>query len=165
MEPMPDGDEAIRYSVVLRPHRSAGRHAARWVIGLVTGIAVPVSAVFLLAGAWPILPFVGVEVALLYVLLRLNQKAGNALEAISLTRQALTVKRVDHWGKTARVVFQPFWLQVNIEELPGDNNRLELRSHGRSLTIASFLLPYERVELALALRRELSRVNRAVEAA
>jgi uncharacterized membrane protein len=162
---MPEGDETVRYSVILRPHRSAGRYAARWAAGVVGIMAVPVSAAFFLAGAWPVLPFLGAEVVLLYVLMRLNQRAGNALETINLTRCALTVKRIDHWGKTFRVAFQPFWLQVNIEELPGNNNRLELRSHGRSLIIANFLLPNERIELALALRRELSRLNSTVEAA
>lgn len=162
---MPEGDETVRYSVILRPHRSAGRQSARWAVGLVGVTAVPVSAVLLLAGAWPVLPFLGAEVILLYVLMRLNQRAGNALETINLTRRALTVKRVDHWGKTLCVAFQPFWLQVNIEDLPGNGNRLELRSHGRSLIIANFLLPHERVELALALRRELSRLNSTVEAA
>lgn len=68
----------------------------------------------------------------------------------------MTVKRIDHWGKTLRVVFQPLWLQVNIEELPGNNNRLELRSHGRSLIIANFLLPQERVELARAAARTVA---------
>lgn len=162
---MPEGDETVRYSVILRPHRSAGRQTARWAVGLIGATALPVAAVLLLAGAWPVLPFLGADVILLYVLMRLNQRAGNALETINLTRRALTVKRVDHWGKTLSVAFQPFWLQVNIEEVPGNSNRLELRSHGRSLIIANFLLPHERVELALALRRELSRLNSTVEAA
>lgn len=162
---MAKGDDTVRYSVVLRPHRSAGRHAARWAAGVIGVMAVPLSVVFFLIGAWPVLPFLGGEVVLLYVLMRLNQRAGNSLESINLTRSTLTVKRIDHWGKTLRVVFQPLWLQVNIEELPGNNNRLELRSHGRSLIIANFLLPQERVELALALRRELSRLNSTIEAA
>ena len=162
---MPEGEETIRYSVVLRPHRSAGRRAARWAVGLVGIMAIPVSVACLVAGAWPVLPFLGAEAVLLYVLMLLNQRAGNALETINLTRSALTVRRIDHWGKTLRVAFQPFWLQVNIEDLPGNTNRLELRSHGRSLIIANFLLPHERVELALALRRELSRLNSTVAAA
>lgn len=162
---MPEGEETVRYSVILRPHRSAGRQAARWAVGLVGIMAIPVSAACLLAGAWPVLPFMGAEAVLLYLLMRLNQRAGNALESINLTRSALTVKRIDHWGKTLRVAFQPFWLQVNIEDLPGNTNRLELRSHGRSLIIANFLLPHERVELALALRRELSRLNSTLPAA
>jgi uncharacterized membrane protein len=43
--------------------------------------------------------------------------------------------------------------------MPGQDNRLELRTHGRSLAIASFLPPHERRQLALTLRRALGRVS------
>jgi uncharacterized membrane protein len=54
--------------------------------------------------------------------------------------------------------FPPYWLHVNLQEMPGQDNRLELRTHSRSLAIATFLLPHERRELALTLRRALGRV-------
>jgi uncharacterized membrane protein len=152
-------DTAILYSAVLRPHRSADRRAARIVALLVAGPLTMVGAGLLAAGAWPILPLFGLELALLYGLLRLNQRAGNTVEAINLTRSALTVRRVDHWGKQSDFSFPLHWLQVNLLEMPGQDNRLELRSHGRSLLIASFLLPHERRELALTLRRALGRVS------
>jgi uncharacterized membrane protein len=152
-------ETAILYSAVLRPHRSAGQKVARVVAGLVAGLLMIVGTRFLLAGAWPVLPFLGLEVVLLYAALRLNQHAGNAFEAINLTRHALTVRRVDHWGKQSDFSFPPDWLQVNLQPMPGDDNRLELRTHGRSLAIASFLPPHEREELALTLRRALGRLG------
>ena len=152
-------ETAVLYSAVLRPHRSAGLRVARIVAGLVAALLVIVGAGFLLAGAWPVLPFLGLEVVLLYALLRFNQRAGNACEAINLTRTALTVRRLDHWGKQSDFSFPPYWLQVNLWEMPGQDNRLELRTHGRSLAIASFLLPHERRELAQTLRRALGRVS------
>jgi uncharacterized membrane protein len=114
---------------------------------------------FLLAGALPVLPFLGLEVVPLYAAQRFNQRAGNACEAINVTRKALTVRRVDHWGKQSDFSFPPSWLQVNLQEMPGQDNRLELRTHGRSLAIASFLLPHERQELARTLRRALGRIS------
>ena len=152
-------ETAVLYSAVLRPHRSAGLRVARIIAGLVAALLVIVGAGFLLAGAWPVLPFLGLEVVLLYALLRFNQRTGNACEAINLTRTALTVRRLDHWGKQSDFSFPPYWLQVNLREMPGQDNRLELRTHGRSLAIASFLLPHERRELALTLRRALGRVS------
>jgi len=151
----------VVYSAVLRPHRSASRATARLIVLLMVLVWLPTGFVFFLAGAWPILPFLGVEVVLLYGALRLNQYAGNALEAINLTREALTVRRVDHWGKQRNYSFSPHWLQVNLNRVTGDTNALELRSQGRSLIIAQFLLPQERQELAEALRRELTRLTRA----
>jgi uncharacterized membrane protein len=157
-------ETAVLYSAVLRPHRSAGRKVARVVAGLVAGLLMVVGTGFLLAGAWPVLPFLGLEVVLLYAALRLNQHAGNAFEAINLTRHALTVRRVDHWGKQSDFSFSPDWLQVNLQPMPGHDNRLELRTHGRSLAIASFLLPHEREELALTLRRALGRLSTTLPA-
>jgi uncharacterized membrane protein len=164
-QPMTSNDETVVYSAILRPHRSAGARATRIVIGIVAVIWLIPSIVFAVVGAWPVLPFAGVELLALYALLRLNQRAADTMEAINLSRSALTVHRVDHWGKRSSVSFPPNWLQVNVDPLGPVDNRLELRSHGRSVIIASFLMPQERVELARALRRELARLAHAPQPA
>ncbi len=149
----------VLYSAVLRPHRSSHPRTATTIVLLLAGVWTVIAMGFLAAGAWPILPFLGLEVVLVYVLFRINQRAGNACEAIALTPQALTVRRTDPWGKQTSVSFPPHWLQVNLEPDPARDNRLELRSHGRSLIIGSFLLPEEREQLAFALRRALGRLT------
>lgn len=158
------GDETsdpVLYSAVLRPHRSAGAQNVRVVVLAMAAVFFAVGGAFALAGAWPVMPFLGLEVLLLFAALQLNLRAGNALEAIALTESALTIRRVDHWGKETQVAFPPHWLQVNLEEPPDRMTPLELRSHGRSLVIGSFLLPNERLALARTLRRELDRLTRA----
>lgn len=152
-------DAAVLYSAVLRPHRSLGRPATTRIVMVIAGLWLVVGLAFTALGAWPVLPFLGLEIVLLLLFFRLNHRAGNACEAINLTPAALTVRRIDHWGQQSLVSFPPQWLQVNLEPLAGRDNRLELRSHGRSLTIASFLPPHEREELALALRRALGRLH------
>lgn len=151
--------EAVRYSVVLRPHRSAGESTIRTVIRLVALAWLVVGMVFIVVGAWPVAPFLGLEVLLLYGAFRLSARAGNALEAINLTDSALTVRRVNFWGKQKQFSFPPYWLQVNFDEPPSNLSRLELRSHGNSLVIGTFLQPRERLELARVLRRELARLT------
>lgn len=153
-------DTAVVYSAVLRPHRSAGVRTIRRVILFVFAVLFSASLAFTVAGAWPVAPFMGLEVLLLLGALRLNERAGNAYEAINLTPAALTVRRVDHWGNRRDYSFPPHWLQVNLEEPPSRQTPLELRSHGRSLIIGAFLLPEERLQLAHALRRELGRLTR-----
>jgi uncharacterized membrane protein len=152
-------DSAVLYSAVLRPHRSTGVAGIRIVSGIIAVMFAIIGTVFTIAGAWPVAPFLGLEVLLLYAALRINLRAGNTSETIALTRRALTVRRVDHWGKQTDFSFPPQWLQVNLLAMPGDDNRLELRTHGRSLAIASFLMPQERLELAQTLRRALSRLT------
>lgn len=157
-------DGVVLYSAELRPHRSATPRTATTIVLLVAVVWAIVIATFVAAGAWPVLPFLGLELLLLLLLFQLNQRAGNACEAIALTAAALTVRRTDHWGKQSQVSFPPHWLQVNLEPDPTRDNRLELRSHGRSLIIGSFLLPEEREQLAFSLRRALRRLTSAAKA-
>lgn len=153
-------DSAVTYSVVLRPQRSADDRTLRTVVLAFAGVWFVAGVVFIAAGAWPVTPFLGLEVVLLYGAFRLNRRAGNAYEAINLSACALTVRRMDHWGKESDFSFPPHWLQVNIQDPPDRKSPLELRSHGTSLIIGSFLLPQERLSLAHALRRELARLTR-----
>lgn len=157
----PYSSSSVVYSAVLRPHRSASLPAIRTLVLIIAIAWGGVGTTFALLGAWPVLPFIGVELLLLYIAMRWNLKTGNEQEAINLTPSALTVSRVDHWGKQTNTSFPPHWLQINIEPTVSDDNRLELRTHGRSLIIAQFLQPSERVELAYALRRELSKLTGA----
>ncbi|MGZ8409547.1 MAG: DUF2244 domain-containing protein [Hyphomicrobium sp.] len=152
-------NSVVLYSAVLRPHRSTGARTIRRVVLCAFALLFSVSLIFVAAGAWPVAPFMGLEMALLFGALRLNDRAGNAYEAINLTQKALTVRRVDHWGNRVDFWFPPEWLQVNLEEPPSRETPLELRSHGRSLIIGAFLLPEERLQLAHALRRELDRLT------
>jgi uncharacterized membrane protein len=155
----------VYYSAVLRPHRSLKRRTTTIVVLMLAGIWFVIGLAFIAAGAWPVLPFLGLEVLLLLFFFRLNERAGNVSEAINLTASALTVRRIDPWGKHSLFSFPPRWLQVNLEPAPGADswldNRLELRSHGRSLTIASFLPAHEREAVAVALRRALARQHTA----
>ena len=153
-------NSVVVYSAVLRPHRSVGARTIRRIVLFVFAVLFSASMIFIAAGAWPVAPFMGIEVALLFGALRLNDRAGNAYETINLTQAALTVRRVDHWGNRREYSFPPHWLQVNLEEPPTRQTPLELRSHGRSLVIGAFLLPEERLQLAHALRRELGRLTR-----
>lgn len=156
----PVAAEAIVYSAILRPYRSGSVSAVHWIGILLSVVFLGVGLAFALAGAWLVLPFLGLEILVLLVALRLNLRKGNALEAINLSRSALTVRQVDPWGRQMQYTFPPQWLQVNLVQRRSQTAELELRSHGRSLTIGRFLLPHDRIALAQALRRELSRLDR-----
>lgn len=151
----------VLYSAIIRPHRSAGIAGTRTVLLFVAAAWLVVGTVFVVAGAWPVVPFLGLEIGLLAGAFALNNKAASAEETINLTAAVLTVRRVDHWGKQSLFSFKPQWLQVNTDSAGPTGPRLELRSHGRSLYIGSFLLPAERLALARTLRRELTRLTAA----
>lgn len=160
-------DPATRNSVLfdatLTPHRSLSPRGFVILMTVICAISFIAGLVFFLAGAWPVVGFLGLDVLLIYVAFRINYRHGRMFETVKLTRQDLVVRRVDHWGKESRWRFQPTWLQVLIDEPPGHGSQLTLRSHGRSLTIGAFLTPDERVDLAKALRRALAKLRCAPE--
>jgi len=149
----------VLFSVVLRPHRSTNANAIRVVMGVMAAIWLGAGVAFLAAGAWPVFGFLGLEVLLLYAALSVNLRGGRMSEAIDLSERALTVRRVNHWGRRQSWSFQPHWMQVVMADPPVAPSRLELRSHGRSLVIGAFLSHGERSELARALRQALARLS------
>jgi uncharacterized membrane protein len=159
-----DNAPTSRFSIVLRPHRSASARAINIVVLWVGGFSLLVGLGFFLAGAWPVVGFLGLEVLLLYGALRLSLGRGRAVEIIDLTDDILTISHTDHWGKRRTWSFQPHWLWVEIEETPGRQDRLMLRSHGQALAIAGFLTARERRDLADALRRALAGLGRPLVA-
>jgi len=149
--------EPYLFDVVLYPHRSLGPRgfallmAAIALVGFAGGIA------FLLAGAWPVFGFFGLDVALIYWAFKASYRSGRAHEVIRLTPRELIVERVAPSGKSRRWSFQPYWLRVELAEPVRHSSQLTLTSHGRSLAIGSFLTPRERGEVAAALRLALAR--------
>jgi uncharacterized membrane protein len=55
--------------------------------------------------------------------------------------------------------FQPHWVRVDMDDPPEHESQLRLSSHGRTVTIGSFLTPDERLDLARALMAELDRLR------
>lgn len=157
-EPRVDRDPVI-FDARLSPHRSLSPRGFGILLMVVCAVGLAAGLVFLLVGAWPVVGFLGLDVALIYLAFRINYRRGRIHETLALTRRDLTVRRVDHRGRVASWRFQPTWLQVLIDEPPRHDSRLVLRSHGRSLAIGAFLTPAERVDLATALCRALARAK------
>jgi len=152
-EPAP----TVFYDAVLAPHRSLPpRGFAALMLGL-AAVSFCVSLAFVLHGAWPVTPFFGLDVLLIYWAFRINYRHARLREELRLTEDSLTVERVSIYGERRRWQFQPFWLRVTLEEKDDDTNRLVLASHGHALVVGSFLGPAERRGVARALKDALSR--------
>jgi uncharacterized membrane protein len=151
------GDEGRAvFDVLLTPHRSLSPRGFLMLMGFVCAISFTAGLIFFLAGAWPVVGFLGLDVLLIYVAFRINYRRAQMYETLHLTARALTVRRVNHWGAESRWSFQPAWLQILMDDPPGHSSQLTLRSHGNSLVIGSFLTPGERQDLAHALRSALA---------
>ena len=155
IEPGDSGDPLL-FDALLTPHRSLSPRGFVVLMAAICAFSFCAGLGFFLAGAWPVVGFLGLDVLLIYVAFRVNFRHGRMYETLQLTRAALTLRRVDHWGKITRALFQPAWLQVLIDDPPRHESQLTLRSHGRSVTVGAFLTPAERLDVARALRRALA---------
>lgn len=151
--------EELRFHAVLTPNRSLGGLGFFLVMALVCAVSFAAGIAFLLKGAWPVMGFFGLDVILIYVAFRLSYRSGRLSETVELSERRLTVRRREPGGRERVWEFEPYWLQVRIDEPPRPDSPLTLASHGQRLTIARFLSPVERLDFANALRRELAQLR------
>jgi len=150
----------VRFEAELRPNCSGSLKGSHIFIGFLLVAFIPTGVIFVFIGAWPVFGFMGAELLLLYGALRLSQRRCATVERILLSPSALIVERTNHWGRQKTWSFPPQWLRVEVLNADQRDNHLNLRSHGRSLTIGQFLSPDERLEVASTLERELVQFQR-----
>ena len=142
---------------VLTPQRSLPSRNFHLVMGLLGLISFAAGVGFVAVGAWPVIGFFGLDVALVYLAFRLNYRTARQSETIRLADDVFSVERISVRGERRDWRFQPFWVRVILEERPDSSNRLLVASHGRSLVIGEFVAPTARRELAATLRDALTR--------
>jgi uncharacterized membrane protein len=152
----PVEDAPVFLDAVLTPHRSLSPRGFAILMATLGGVSFVAGTVFWLIGAWPVIGFFGLDVALVYLAFRLNYRSARQIERVRLVEDALTVERVGVRGDRRNWRFQPYWLRVVFEETDEDRNRLYIASHGRSLVLGAFLGPGERRVFAERLKRALA---------
>ena len=154
-------DEPTLFSAILTPHRSLGRTGFLAVMLLIGGISFAAGLVFFLAGAWPVVGFLGLDVLLVYWAFRVSYRTAAAYEQVTMTPTTLKVRKVSHRGEIAEWTLNPVWvrLQRDAHEEFGIE-RLFLVSHGRRLPVAGFLGPKEKASFAVALSAALGEARR-----
>ena len=138
--------------VVLSAHRSLGPTGFMVLMVLFGGVSFVTGMMFLSAGAWPVMAFFGLDVALVYLAFKLNYRAGKLHELVDLTPQLLTITRVHPSGLRESFDFNPYWARVALDEWPDGRTDLRIASHGHEFPFARFLNDDERREFAEVLR-------------
>ena len=145
----------------LRPHRSLGRAGFAALMAAVSLASYGAGAAFALAGAWPVLGFFGLDVALVWLAFRLNFRGGRLVERLRLSAAACEVERVEPSGRVRRWSFQPWWMRAELEAPEEHRCRLRLSARGASVVVGAFLTPAERREVHAALTVALARLRAA----
>ena len=117
-------------------------------------VSLGIALGFACVGAWPVLPFAGLEMLALAAAFYLNGRHAADYERIALAGRTLVVEASDA-GRLRRQEFSAPWLRLD-ERRHGGDVRLLLRSSGREIEIGRHLDTERRASLAARLRRGLS---------
>ena len=152
----PEGDTGEGLQVVVRPNRTLTLRGMTVLFAGLTIVVLTIGIGFTLAGAWPVLPFAGLELAVVGgVLYRLFRHADDH-DRIMVDRERVTVIR-QRGRREWRDEFQRYWTRVTLERGRGwYPSRLKVGSHGRFVVIAAGVNEKERESLSATLGNIIS---------
>lgn len=149
------------FSARLKPHRSLSRRNFRLLIAIFAFLSFFWSLPFFLLGAWPVVGFLGLVVAIFYFAFRANFKAARAYEDLQLTFFELLLTKVSAKGNRAEWRFCPSFVRLEEERHEEfGTRRLALVSRGKAVEFAAFLGPRAKADLAASLSRALNEARR-----
>jgi len=140
----------------VRPNCSLGWVWMKRLFWALTACLAGVSAYFVAAGAWLVLPFAGLEIAVLAYAVYHSSRAGATREVIILRGGDLSLWRGAR--ALAEVVRLPrYWTRLTLIQDPRGwyPSRLLLECHGRRVEVGGALVEVERRQLASDLRERL----------
>lgn len=150
-------DDKVYLDATLRPNRSLSRAGFLFVMSAVALGGFGIGTAFFLAGAWPVAGFCGLEILLVYIAFKVNFREGRRRERLFLNRNGFQIFRISPKGEETVERLEPTWLSVDLVLSRQRQPRLILRSHGKEWEVGRFLAPFEKAEVADALRVALGR--------
>lgn len=140
---------------VARPNHSLSVAGRKFLFVSTAAVSGLIAIVFSFFGAWPVLPFAGLELAFLWWALRRLESGADDFERITLESGQLTIE-TRRGALLERHEFQPYWARLQYFKPPGQNiHRLLIRSHGRELELGSLLTEEQKMALAEELKQNL----------
>lgn len=155
MLPAADPPPYVHFSV---PNRSLGPAARRWVIGLLAATVFGAAAAAASIGAWPVMPFAGLEVALVAAAFRLVERHDGDFERIEIGAHEVRVEAREARCVTSFVAHRP-WVRLVVRE-HGVRCTLRLAYAGRTVPLGRLLSDEGRRALAGSLRGRIAVVEK-----
>ena len=145
--------ESLPFVHLSKPNRSLGLVARRWVVGAIAATALGVAAGATAFGAWPVMPFAGLEVAVVVFAFRVLREHDADYERLEIGEHEVRVEARDAQSVTRFVAHRP-WARVLMRER-GACCTLRLVYAGRTVPLGRLLSDEGRRQLAQSLRGRL----------
>ena len=150
-----DTGRASQFAFTARRNNSLSSSGRLLVFGFVFFVSVGIGLAFtVIFGAWPIMPFAGLEMLVLYLAFRYAERHAADYERLAIAGDRVEVEVLDG-GRLRRFDCNRQWAQLVCR----DGGRLALRSHGREIEIGRHLNEQQRLSVARQLKRKLRDVR------
>ena len=136
-----------------KPNRSLGLVARRWALGAIAATTLGVGAGATMLGAWPVMPFAGLEVVLVAFAFRVIGKHDADFERLEIGDEEVRWETRDAERHT-RFVAHRQWARVVLRQR-GTRCTLGLAYAGRTVPLGRLLTDEGRRQLAESLRSRL----------
>ncbi|MCB8838038.1 DUF2244 domain-containing protein [Aurantimonas sp. VKM B-3413] len=144
------------FEALLVPYRSLGRTGFTILMSFFCLVSIVTGALFLANGAWPVVGFFGLDVALVWWAFAANYRAAKAREEVVVSRTDCAIRKISPKGVVREAHHNPFWARFKVsrhEEI--GITRMSVDSREASTEIGSFLNPDDRESFATAFNRAL----------
>lgn len=164
-EATPPAARQDEVSIHIAPNCSLTPRQAAVFFGVVCAGSFAIAGLFAARGLWPVLPFAGLEMAVLGWALSASLKRRRCTETITLTASEVEVVRRDPRGDR-RIAFPRQWARARLVTAHGwQPSRLLIESHGRSCEVGRLLTEEERRGLHRRLAQLVGGTGRPTAAA
>ena len=140
-------------SIDLAPNKSSSINENLVFFGFLSLVCLTFGIGFFFIGATMILPFAGLEVLALILIIRINRKWLNQKQALHLDKLYVKIEKDDK-----KMIFDRFLSKFLVEQ---NNSKkvLYLKSNNEKIEIGSFLNEEEKEELINLLKKKVSDLN------
>ncbi|WP_306117267.1 MULTISPECIES: DUF2244 domain-containing protein [unclassified Roseitalea] len=145
------------FAAELVPHRSLTPRGFALLMTVFAAICAGNAVFYFTLGAWPVAIFLGLDVLLLFIAIKLSFRSGRAREEVTVTRSNVHIRKISPNGRHSDHHYNPFWARFHI-----DRHReigitaMRLSGQGRATTLGAFLNPDDRESFAMAFSRALA---------
>ena len=145
-------EEAGEYVCIARRNNSLSSSQRLRVFGFILLVSLGIAAGFgVIFGAWPILPFAGVEMVVLYAAFHYVDRHAADYERVTIRGNTVSIE-VHEGNRIVRHEMNRYWASIVCAP---DGSRLALRSHGAEIEVGRHLCDTRRLDMARELGREL----------
>ena len=146
----------LKKTIMVMPNRAMPWQHIMMIYLLVSGVTISIAFSFFAQGLTLILPFAGLELLALGVVLYISAWRSNIKEVVNVNEEKI---RIEIGRNVPEEIYEldKAWANIVLERSWNNwyPSRLLLRSHGRQLEIGKFLNEQERQCLAIELKKAI----------